>query len=135
MRILSEIPIELNRGRVRRPFRLARGAALLIISVASLSAQTGSDKGLISEQMLWSHLRSHVKILGNRLLTKGKERTVLGGTIVRASGSRNLTVTVAIDGKLRIDEQNAPSIGHDGSASWHAQGSVTSDEGDLLETW
>ena len=135
MRIASDqITVETGRRRIRRTLHLARWTGLLLIAAASLSAQNGGEKGLISEQMLWPHLRGHVKILGNRLLTKGKERAVLGGAIVRSAGSHNVTVAVAIDGRIRIDEQNAPSIGHDGNASWHAQGNVTSDESDLLET-
>jgi hypothetical protein len=67
---------------------------------------TGNRAVTLSDRLVWPHLRSQVRAIGNRLVVKGSERTTLVGHITRGSLNSPIKIVSEISGNLRYEEQS-----------------------------
>jgi hypothetical protein len=78
-------------------------------------------------------LQEKVNALGTRLFTPGQERVILIGTLQRNGATTPVTVTFQLPNKVKVDFGQGQVVGFDGSTSWDAGSTVTSDDQALLE--
>ena len=108
--------------------------SLFALTAVGLYAQGSSSP--IRERSLPLSLRFAARKLGQRLLTPGKERSVIIGAIVHGTGApARVQIAHEVPGRIRIDEQSRPSLGISDSGPWKSGAALTPEDTDLLETF
>ncbi|HYE75426.1 MAG TPA: DUF4292 domain-containing protein [Blastocatellia bacterium] len=104
---------------------------LLAIDQNSVPAKSN----YVSRAKLWPQLRDAIKMIGDRLEKKGKERLILNGQLSRYQGEKqNVRLIVEYPDKLRLEETGGVTV-FDGKALKSSKVNLSKREEDEIESF